>query len=510
MHRRTLLLGTLALGSPAITQERGLDFGQQSRERRVALVIGCAAYMHASKLENPVKDANAMADLLGKLGFEVVRLIDPGRAEIERGLQEFAGIARNARVRLVFYAGHGAEAAGENYLLPTDFSGKELDIGSVPLKLVLKRLDDSNDQCVNIVLLDACRNNPFVNTRNAGGGLAKVDPPRGTLVVYATAAETTAADSSEDGKNGLFTSALLKAIPQPGLPIEQVIKIAGREVDKASGGKQSPHSYGNLRGDFFFIPTANPNVPVAPISPVEPLPKPKPTKPVGPTEFPYLGEYLRSLVSIPSTKAKLSDERGRQNRDVEIQGFRIGRTHVTWAMWREYCEYEVVSMPKSPDFGIRDDHPVVNVSWYDLCGQNGDGGYCRWATEVSGTQFFLPSIDQWEHVARGGKTKNDGDFPWGKSFDRTRLWCSEREAGDARTTGSVTRQNRTDRNHPFEVRDIVGNAWQWCSDASGSSRHLRGGSWSESEGDVFKFGYSKLRSPDVRSYNFGFRLCSRS
>lgn len=223
-------------------------------ERRVALVVGNAKYKE-SPLLNPVNDARDMAIALGRLGFEVIEVLDASQKEMNRAIARFGERLSQDSVALFYYAGHGVQVRGKNYLIPVDAQiTNELSIRveSVDVDGILDQLSASD---LSVLILDACRNNPFERRfRGAGGGLAQMDAPKGSLIAYATAPGRTAADG--EGRNGQFTQALLKQIQTPGLAIEQVFKNVRREVARATRDAQIPWESSSLTGDFYFLPTA--------------------------------------------------------------------------------------------------------------------------------------------------------------------------------------------------------------------------------------------------------------
>ncbi len=241
-------------------------FGQGSRQltqdkaaasaKRTALVIGNANYKAARSLANPVNDATDIAAALGELGFEVIVGTDLNLKQMNDRVREFGDKLRaNGGVGLFYYAGHGIQAAGRNYLIPVDADiprEDELEYNAMNLDLVLRKLDTANNG-MNIVILDACRNNPFARswTRSAdSGGLAQISAPTGTFIAYATSPDRTASDG--EGRNGLYTAQMLKVIRQPNLKIEETFKEVRKAVDAASGGKQIPWDSSSLRGEFYF------------------------------------------------------------------------------------------------------------------------------------------------------------------------------------------------------------------------------------------------------------------
>lgn len=218
---------------------------------RVALVIGNSAY-RATPLTNPVNDAEDVANRLRTLGFQVIERKNLRKGDIGSTLREFRSKLSPGAVALVFYAGHGLQIDGENYLPAVDAdinSEEDAPTQSLALKQVMTLLDAAKTR-LNLVFLDACRNNPYANRfRSTERGLARVTAPSGTLISYATKP----GGVSEDGKgrNGLYTSKLLPQMSS-NLPIELALKKVVTEVKKDSNGKQEPWMEGSIEGDFCF------------------------------------------------------------------------------------------------------------------------------------------------------------------------------------------------------------------------------------------------------------------
>ncbi|MCB1691235.1 MAG: caspase family protein [Pseudomonadales bacterium] len=233
-----LMVGCLALNAAA--------------SDRVALVIGNADYPGAP-LENPVRDAKAMSTKLRSLGFHVVEVENASLKNMQHGLVDFLQEIDQGATALVFYAGHGIQANGRNYLMPIDASMDSettLRFDAMELNDVLEELERSGAS-INIVILDACRNNPFERkTRGSSRGLAVVDAAVGTLIAYATAPGSVASDGN--GEHGLYTGALLKALDEPGLEVEAVFKNVRNQVAKASNNQQIPWESSSLTGNFVF------------------------------------------------------------------------------------------------------------------------------------------------------------------------------------------------------------------------------------------------------------------
>ncbi|MBU1231094.1 MAG: caspase family protein [Proteobacteria bacterium] len=255
-----LLLATLCFVS--------LLAGVAHAERRVALVIGNGAYPTAP-LKNPVNDARDMANALKSLGFEVIARENAGLRQMEDALDEFWKSLKRGGTGLFFFAGHGLQVKGVNYLVPVDARiSVEQDVKSLCLDAgrVLGRMENAGNG-LNIVLLDACRNNPFARSwRSADSGLAKMDAPTGTLIGYATAPDSVAADGS--GRNGVYTQHLLREMRVPGQTIENAMKKVRIGVLNDTGRKQTPWESSSLTGDFYFNQQGAPAEPMAPMQAV--------------------------------------------------------------------------------------------------------------------------------------------------------------------------------------------------------------------------------------------------
>jgi hypothetical protein len=225
-------------------------------DQRVALVIGNANYQTAPKLANPSNDAQSMAQLLNSAGFEVTQATDLTRSDMVKAVQDFSAkvAARGpGAVAMIYYAGHGVQLAGENYLLPVDAkisSPSDLDGNSLRLVDVMGTLESIPSR-MRIVVLDACRNNPFPEINDAGRGLAIVDAPNGSIVAYSTAPGMEAQDG--DGNHSPYTSAFLNVAREPNLPIEQLFKRVRLEVNNTTNGRQTPWESSSLTSDFYFF-----------------------------------------------------------------------------------------------------------------------------------------------------------------------------------------------------------------------------------------------------------------
>ncbi|QPF93972.1 caspase family protein [Bradyrhizobium commune] len=228
----------------------------QGPEQRVALVIGNSNYQNAPQLQNPDNDAQSMAQFLNSAGFEVISATDLSQNDMLRVVQDFSAkvSARGPNtVAMVYYAGHGVQLAGENYLVPIDAKvtdQTELVNDSVRLVDVMSTLETIPSR-MRIVILDACRNNPFPNVNDAGRGLAIVDAPNGSIVGYSTAPGAEALDGS--GGHSPYTQAFLNIAREPNVPIEQLFKRVRLAVNQTTSGAQIPWESSSLTSDFTFF-----------------------------------------------------------------------------------------------------------------------------------------------------------------------------------------------------------------------------------------------------------------
>ena len=234
---------------------------QAAAGQRVALVIGNASYAHAPALANPLNDASDIGAALERLGFAVTRLENADQAALRRGLQAFALAASASEVAVVFYAGHGIEVDQRNFLVPVDarlVSDRDVEFETVPLELVSRAVERASG--LRLVILDACRENPFAAsmqragaTRSIGRGLARVEPSGETLVAYAAKEGTVASDG--DGRNSPYSAALLGHLAEPGLEVGLMFRKVRDAVLASTGGRQEPFVYGSLssRGAYLGV-----------------------------------------------------------------------------------------------------------------------------------------------------------------------------------------------------------------------------------------------------------------
>ena len=452
-------------------------------EKRVALVIGNSNYEQTGwALSNPARDAKLLAGSLSEVGFDVALHIDLGEDEMEEAFAAHGAKLKAAgkdAVGLIYFAGHGVQSQGRNYLVPVDADARsEQDIWRQA-----PRLGDALDYVsaagnrVNFVVLDACRNNPLPSsTRSAGGGLAHVDQARGLLISYSTAPGYVAYDG--DGKNSLFALALAQNIKSEGLIAEQVFKRVAAQVSGATEGEQTPFYNSGLTGaDFCFAGCSGEAAP-----PPKPLPElvrnaeslSRDAGGAAGTEVAsgttdeaseadadlpsgQFCEHCPMMVTVPAGTVRLGAPEGEKNHfnddefpqvTIEVPAFEISMHEITFAEYDACVEASACSaVEDKKEFG-RGQRPVSNVSFEQV------EAYVAWLNLSNPpTPFRLPSEAEWEYAARAG---SDG------------MWST----GDELTEQGANFNNNARRTLPvgtlapnaFGLYDVHGNVAEWTAD----------------------------------------------
>ena len=247
----------------------GLQSVHAGSEKRIALLIGNSNY-DSAPLSNPTNDVKDMGNALKAAGFEIVLKEDLDAEGMKSSIRDFGERMKKTKdaAGFFFFAGHGIQVNGKNFLLPVGRkykSEKDVEENGLEINYVMHRLEDASNR-ISVVILDACRNNPFFNRKSqsyGSKGLAPMDAPSGTLVAFSTAPGTEASDGS--GRNGLYSKHLLSNIRIPGLTIEQIFKRTREGVERESGGNQSPREESSLKGDDFFVFPLDGAVSVSPV-----------------------------------------------------------------------------------------------------------------------------------------------------------------------------------------------------------------------------------------------------
>ncbi|MGC1505115.1 MAG: caspase family protein [Sulfitobacter sp.] len=249
-------IGRMALSIAMLVWGMAQAVTAQTDAPRIALIVGNGSYSAVTPLDNPVPDAELMAKTLEARGFAVTVLSDANQVTMNRAIAQFGRDLRKGgkeATGLFYYAGHAVQSFGSNFLLPTDASlgnAADLSLVGVPAQAVLRQMFSARNK-TNIVILDACRNNPFDAIPELNdNGLAEMKSPTGTFLAYSTAPGAVALDGADD--NSPFTKALADQITVPGVPIEQMFKNVRVKVIAETGGQQTPWDSSSLTGDFFF------------------------------------------------------------------------------------------------------------------------------------------------------------------------------------------------------------------------------------------------------------------
>ena len=318
--RRLIVWTTLLLLLVAATQPALAD-------KRVALVIGNSTYQKVGRLSNPANDAADMAAAFKRLGFTVTLAENLTYDAMRRALRDFGNEALGADMAVVYYAGHGMELNHQNFLIPVDAhlaTDLDVDYEAVPLDMVMGAVDRAKG--LRLVLLDACRNNPFAasmkvtsSSRAIGRGLSRVEPESGTLVSFSAREGTVAADGT--GRNSPYTKALLDKIEEPGLEVNFLFRQVRDEVLKETDGEQEPFTYGSLPGKQIYLKP--------PALMAQPGPQPNSTA----VEFAYWNSVkdLRNTALLKAYREKYPQGQFAALADLMIQGIKAERERLAKA-----------------------------------------------------------------------------------------------------------------------------------------------------------------------------------
>lgn len=341
----TLLILVLAILIPSFAiAERGIAL---KNEKRIALIIGNGDYK-TGPLRNPSNDAFDMAVTLSNLKFEVTYKANSDLRDMEKAVREFGKKLRKSDVGLFFFAGHGVQVKGRNYLIPvgaeiqeeTDVKYEAIDAGRV-----LDAMYNAGNK-INIVILDACRDNPFARSfRSSDRGLAQIDAPKGTLIAYSTSPGSVAQDGT--GRNSPYTGSLLKYMKTGDLTIEQVFKKTRREIDDVTGGKQTPWESTSLTGDFYFTSEVVAEVEQTPIQTERPIEDEGLRKEREKLERERLAlERLKMEIERKKLEAQMEIEKKKLKAQIEFEKKKLEAERAR--LESEKKKREMASVPKKP------------------------------------------------------------------------------------------------------------------------------------------------------------------
>jgi formylglycine-generating enzyme required for sulfatase activity len=526
-----LLLATTA---HAVTRNLVVKSADAQQQKRVALVIGNSAYQGIPALKNPVNDATAMAEALNKLGFEVIEVTNASQREMNLAIASFGQKLTSDTAALFFYAGHGLQVKGKNYLVPVDAqieTEAEVRAVTVDVDAVLDQLAAST---VSIVILDACRNNPFEHAfRKMGGGLAQMDAPKGSFIAYATAPGKTAADGT--GNHGLFTQELLKEINTPGLELGMLMRRVRSNVAKETGDIQMPWDSSSMTGEFYFKPTQVASLePVAVSAPVHVKTKDEIEQETWVSardnnDIDSVNEYLKQYpkgkyvglanILYKKLKKEAAHSAGQQTATqaasidpvmVPIPGknFEIGKYLVTRGEFAKFVKetgYDtgndciVFDGTKwthggnwhSPGFSQEDSHPVTCVNWNDA------QAYVSWLSKKTGRNYKLPTESEWVVACYAG---SQTEYCGGNDIESV-AWHDD-------NSGKTTHPVGQKQANGYGLYDMSGNVWEWMEnwyDNGQQYRALRGGAWNNAPQYVRASSPGNFK-PVMRNSYGGFRL----
>lgn len=505
--------------SLCVFAQGGKDLVITQEANKVALVIGNSKYQNGfSQLSSPQNDAREMGEALKRLGFSLVggkAHYDLTFRQMENLLDQFTEQIKRGGVGFFYFSGHGSQDNNrDNFLIPVDTQIKyQNDLKHLALKveLVTSRMEAAENR-LNILVLDACRNNPLPSgfkSGNSGLNTSK-DIPSGIYVAFAARDGQTAADGSLGGYS-LYTEKLLQFIETPNERLEDIFINTRVAVKNETKNRQFPIDYGSLDGRVYFKLDDNISQNPFPI-----INKPKPTIPTSSSRSfsfntPRTDANGNIVEQIPGTAYyEVEDlDNGVTLEMVEIKGYQggkfwAGKYEVTQAQWKAVMGDEDFTKRKcdngefNSDF-IGDNKPMICISWDET------QEFIKKLNIKTGKKYRLPKEAEWEYASRGGITKDfafgenitadlvnyDGNYPYGNAPEQKFI-------GHTMVTGSYPP-------NLFGLFDMYGNVWEWCDDRwfSSTKRIFRGGSWS-STGGMIKVRISNL--PSVRNKDMGFRL----
>lgn len=518
-----LFIGWVALALCALTS------AEAQAQKRVALLVGNAAYA-AAPLTNPVNDATDLSAALKARGFETVVVLNSSKRDFNERVRVFADKITPGTVALFYYAGHGMQVGGRNYLLPVDAKVQaEADVveQGIEIDSVLQRLE-GKAAAINLVILDACRNNPFTSAK--GAGLASIDAPKGSLVAFATSPGKVALDGK--GRNGVYTKHLLANLNAPGLRVEDVFKRVRVGVTEESQGQQVPWENTSLVGDFYFVPPSADALASTTLDSEQQ----RMQLAINTRNKPELRRYLelsptgklRTQVAaayeglIATEPTRLAAEPGYVRdcpdcpRLVNLGGTRaIGAFPVTVADYEQCVRAKACEPRDVAELGA-DKYPAINVSWHDAV------KYTQWLSQRTKKKYRLPTDAEWAAAVEEGRYVGEGKtrqlVPFvecrsANGYDRSAAIVSAFPWREAACNDGFPQTSPVGVFLPNAIGmyDWAGNVWQWTSTCADAKKQpcekfvLKGGSWA-SPSTALNPGASLAAEPGLMGSTMGFRV----
>ena len=517
--------------------------------KRTALIIGNSAY-NTSPLTNPVNDARDMATTLKSLDFDVILKVDATKKHMVDSIRSFGKKLTASEIGLFYYAGHGMQINGTNYLIPVNNSiqeESEVEFEAIDAGRILAKMNAAGNP-MNIVILDACRDNPFKRSfRTSAKGLAKMDAPPGTVIAYATSPGSAAADGS--GRNGTYTAALLGNLKTPGIHIRDMFNLTGLAVMQTTDRKQVPWLSTTPFPDYYLAMGSQ--SPMGQVQVQEPVTKqPITIKSSKPKQLRTWADPTTGMefVWIPKGCYQMGSNLGEAEEKpvhkVCVDGVWMGKYEVTIDQFRMFlketrktsgvnfsdskCPIKLEShfSLKGNIFGQNAQQPMVAISWFAA------KAFAGWLNQKGLGDFRLPTEAEWEYAARAGTrtirfwgddleqacTYANVYDRMGKDkfeYDWEHFKCNDGYAGTA-PVGSF-------KPNPFGLYDMLGNVWEWCEDEldkkayekhminnpimiRGSGDHVLRGGCLAAQPDYVRSAVRVSRRPEQSRFNVGFRL----